>query len=548
MEARVRSISGAILFVFLASHLVNHAFGVISFDAMEAANTVLIFFWKTWIGFALMVWAFVAHYVIGLKAVYRRRTLKLSALEIGQLASGLIVPVLLVEHVMGTRVAEMALGMEPTYRYVIAALWVGSPISGVMQTVVLIVAWVHGCIGLHLWLRVKPWYPRWHRILVATAIIIPVLALAGFVSAGFELLSELNRDHMLAGIMQQVKYDPEGVRTLVDWITPLMLGFTLIGISPFILRVLRDHFLSRTKVLLVLPDGTRIPVPPGATALEALRGAGRPHAAVCGGRGRCTTCRVRVMQGAELLAEPEALEAEALKRIKALEGVRLACQIRPKADLGVSPLLPPTASAKEGRQLGGLEGEERRITALFIDIRGSTRLGEDKLPYDVLFILNQFFSEMSRAISETGGHYAQFNGDGLMALYGLTAAPEAGAKDALRGAAAMLRRLEALNASLESELPFPLRVGIGLHHGEAIVGAMGPPQAQITSAIGDTINIAARLESLTKDHGKPVILSQEVALAAGVGTDGLERAETPVRGRTAPVTFYPVSDPLALLA
>jgi len=212
-----------------------------------------------------------------------------------------------------------------------------------------------------------------------------------------------------------------------------------------------------------------------------------------------------------------------------------------------SPLLPPTATAKDGQQLGGLEGEERRVTSLFIDIRASTKLAEEKLPYDVLFILNQFFSEMSSAITETNGHYAQFNGDGLMALYGLMGTEEEGARSALKGARAMLNRLDALNKSLASELPFPLRVGIGLHHGEAIVGAMGPPRAQITSAIGDTINIAARLEGLTKAHDVSVIFSQEVAQAAGVDTAGLERSEVPVRGRTAPVVFFPIRDPHRIL-
>ncbi|HAJ23040.1 MAG TPA: ferredoxin, partial [Rhodospirillaceae bacterium] len=97
----------------------------------------------------------------------------------------------------------------------------------------------------------------------------------------------------------------------------------------------------------------------------------------------------------------------------------------------------PTATAKDGQQLGGLEGEERRVTSLFIDIRASTKLAEEKLPYDVLFILNQFFSEMSSAITETNGHYAQFNGDGLMALYGLMGTEEDGARSALKGARAM---------------------------------------------------------------------------------------------------------------
>lgn len=539
--ARMRTVSGSILFLFLTCHLTNHIFGLISFDAMEQAHGVLMEVWRTVPGTILLGSAFLVHFSVAILAIYRRRTLKMTLWEASQLSTGLIIPFLLAEHVLGTRVAEEIGEIDMSYRLVIAALWVVSPVNGIIQAVLSIVAWVHGCIGLNLWLGTKNWYVNWRRQLLVFAIALPTLSMAGYVSAGFEVLSELDRDHMVNAIFAQAQVDPVKLAPIKQALMPVLLGFAALSFLPFLGRVLREKLASRSQILLLLPDASQVPVPSGATALEALRAQGRPHAAVCGGRGRCTTCRVRVIQGAGLLAPPEDLEAAALARIKALDGVRLACQIRPKTDLGISPLLPPTATAKDGKQLGGLEGEEKRITCIFIDIRKSTKLGEEKLPYDVLFILNQFFSEMSQAISETGGHYAQFNGDGLMALYGLDGGEAEGAKAALAGARAMLDRVERLNHALETELPFPLEVGIGLHHGEAIVGAMGPPRAQITSAIGDTINTTARLESLTKEHGRPIIFSEEVARAAGIDTAPLTRAEVVVRGRTTPVAFFPVT-------
>lgn len=538
--ARMRSLSGGVLFLFLTCHLANHAFGLISFEAMEAAHGILMEVWRTVPGTVLLALAFLVHFVIAILSIYRRRTLKMTFWETIQLGTGLIIPFLLAEHILGTRVSEELAGIEISYRLVIAALWVLSPVTGVTQAVVTVIAWIHGCVGLNLWLGTKMWYVRWHRHLLVIAITLPTLSLAGYISAGFEVLSELDRDHMVNAIIAQAMVDPERLAPIKQALIPVLAVFGILSLLPFAARLIRDRISTRSAVLLMLPDSTQVPVPQGATALEALRANGHPHAAVCGGRGRCTTCRVRVIQGADLLEPPAELEAAALARIKALEGVRLACQIRPKASLGISPLLPPTASAKDGKQVGGLDGEERRITCVFIDIRRSTKLGEEKLPYDVLFILNQFFSEMSRAISETGGHYAQFNGDGLMALYGLDGKESAGASAALSGAVAMLDRVEKLNDTLQSELPSPLEVGIGLHHGEAIVGAMGPPRAQITSAIGDTINISARLESLTKEHGKPIIFSDDVAKAAGIETSTFTQADVAVRGRTAPVRFYAV--------
>jgi adenylate cyclase len=278
---------------------------------------------------------------------------------------------------------------------------------------------------------------------------------------------------------------------------------------------------------------------PGATVLEAVRAAGIPHASVCGGRARCTTCRVLVTRGLEALPLPEPLEARALARIVATPEMRLACQIRPTADLSITPLLAADASAADGRVHGGLEGRERQVTVVFVDLRGSTTLAEGRLPYDVLFILNQFMQEMAKALAATNGHYSQFTGDGLMALYGLNSPdPATGAADALRGAREMLTRLEQLNRHLKTELAHPLRIGIGIHFSEAIVGAMGPPRSQIVTAIGDTVNTAARLEGLTKEFNCSIVLSRRAAEAAGLDLAGQTLHECAVKGRTGTVEFY----------
>ena len=114
------------------------------------------------------------------------------------------------------------------------------------------------------------------------------------------------------------------------------------------------------------------------------------------------------------LHSPGEVEQKALTRIRAETEVRLACQTRPHKDLSIKPLLPPSATARDANKVGGIQGREQKIAIMFIDIRGSTKLGEEKLPYDVLFVLNQFFAEMAAALAETNGHYAQFTGDGLM--------------------------------------------------------------------------------------------------------------------------------------
>ena len=269
---------------------------------------------------------------------------------------------------------------------------------------------------------------------------------------------------------------------------------------------------------------------PGATVLETLRENGMPHASVCGGRARCTTCRIQVTKGSTLCPSRQGLEAKALARIEATPGMRLACQIRPTADIAMMPLLAADASAADGAVRGGLEGSERLITVVFVDLRGSTTLAEAKMPYDVLFILNLFFDEMTQALVATNGHYSQFTGDGLMALYGLDeTTPRRGAADALRGAREMLSRLEQLNREIVARTAQPLRIGIGIHFSEAIVGSMGPPKSQIITAIGDTVNTCARLESLTKEY-VPLIVSRRAAETAGLDLEGRHTARSAGQG------------------
>ncbi|MCW8883640.1 MAG: adenylate/guanylate cyclase domain-containing protein, partial [Motiliproteus sp.] len=271
-----------------------------------------------------------------------------------------------------------------------------------------------------------------------------------------------------------------------------------------------------------------------------------PHASVCGGRGRCTTCRIRIDLGIEQLPEPGKLEQEALQRIEAAPNVRLACQSRPHGTVKITPLLPPDLILASHSQQGGVNGEERPILAMFIDLRDSTRLGEQRLPYDVLFILNRFFLEMSEALKESHGHYAQFAGDGLMALYGLERGLKQGGLDALRGAVDMQQRIDRLNEELKNELAEPLRIGIGLHCGEAIVGTMGPPSSPNYSAIGDNINAAARLESQTKVLGCTLVVSERVAQASELNLNRFPKQQVSLKGKDEQLWVYAISDTAAL--
>jgi adenylate cyclase len=203
------------------------------------------------------------------------------------------------------------------------------------------------------------------------------------------------------------------------------------------------------------------------------------------------------------------------------------------------------ASALQPRS--GAQGREREIAAMFLDLRDSTRLGEGRLPYDVVFIMNQFFAEMHAALRASGGYYAQFRGDGLLALYGLDSPLTAACRAAIAGAAEMQKRIEGLNRTLAADLHEPLRIGIGIHAGVAIVGTMGPPEAPIYSAIGDMVNTAARLEGMTKAYGCVLVVSAEALRQAAIEPGDAALHQVRVRGKNERLAVYAVDDPRKLI-
>ena len=540
IRARARLISALVLLSFVLCHLVSHISLIVSLPVAEPVLDRLMRFWRTETGTYVLATALAVHVLNALWSIYIRRYLRLSLWELAQLSLGLSIPPLLMLHVTGTKIADRFLGTSSDYHSVLTLHWVVTPWLVYLQFAAVLTLWVHACIGLHFWLRTKRWYPAWLPILGMLGVLIPALALAGYVSGGNQILRDAQNPGFLATIQENAHETPETVAQvwhmalvgLAIYAGLVLLPFAGRGVRGFVYRMDRPPQLTHA-------GGRTMRMLPGATVLETLRANGIPHASVCGGRARCTTCRIRVVSGQAELPEPAGLEAAALARIGATAGVRLACQIRPTADISVTPLLAADSSAADGLVRGGMEGSERQITVVFIDLRGSTTLGEARMPYDVLFILNQFFNEMTKALIATGGHYSNFTGDGLMALYGLDVPePAIGAAQALRGAGEMLTRLDQLNAQLKADLKEPLRIGIGIHFGEAIVGAMGPPGSQIVTAIGDTVNTTARLESLTKDYDCTLILSRRAAQAAGLNLVGHNLQQAPVKGRVESVEFY----------
>lgn len=524
--------SGLILLTFLTTHLLNHAAGLVSLDVMEGGLKLFILVWEKQPGLTLLSAAFLVHIANALVSIWQRHNFRLKPWQAVQLGLGLAIPLLLAAHVFGTVVAFERFGVGTPYRYVLSAMWGGDGLLALQQAVIVVVAWGHGCIGVHYWLRLKPWYPKALPYLYAAALLVPALGLAGFVSAGLQVRDLAAQPGWLEDLHRSIRLTPEAQAFAAQgalWTRITILALILAAFAGPVLRAIRARrggpklYYRDTKVLDIIP---------GATALEIIRAAGIPQAMVCGGRGRCSTCRVRVGLGGEHLPSPAADEARVLQRIGAPEGVRLACQIRPVKDLEVTPLLPPNATARDGFQgPGHLHGQEREIAVMFADLRGFTRLSEHRLPYDVVFLLNRYFAAMGQAIEASGGQVDKFIGDGVMALFGVEAGREAASRQALDAARRMAERLVELNEALASDLKEPLRMGIGLHVGPAIVGEMGYGGVKGLTAVGDTVNTASRLEGLCKGYAAELVVSQDLLDQAGADLSAFRAEQVAIRGR-----------------
>ena len=593
--------SGLILFAFVLTHLLNHSLGLISLDLMETVQQWRMVVTRHPVGTTILYGALVTHVFLALAKTATRHALRLPKWEMLQLALGLIIPMFLLIHLADTRASEWLIDFDDRYRNTIPGYW---PKNMWLPIALVIVVWSHGCMGLHFWLRLKRWYRRSFRIWFALAILIPAMAIAGFVAAAqssaaerwikrlerelqqsWQLPVELEWARIIpASFMVTVQPSPDRTsdvtatppsplwhpiaQSKTDWTYKKVTEYANIGrwmFAAFALLALFTPALAYLyrrrggRVSVTYPSDRRVNAIRGASLLEISRRARIPHTSICGGRGRCSTCRVRINPKSDPQPAPNSIEAKLLGQLKAPDNVRLACQLRPVGRLNVTPLVPESAAKS---QIGMISrqalGVERPIVVMFADLRGFTSFSEDKLPYDTVFFLNEYFTQQQEAIARHGGRIDKFMGDGIMALFGAEDifdpnVSEAecsdictASKGALNALSDMLAALDAMNNDERLELVEPLKLAVGLHAGPAVLGEIGAGQARRPTAIGDVVNAAARLESLAKEWNTPAVASTAVLREAGWGHEGFEPVTVEVRGKLNTIDVVRLDDPAAL--
>ncbi|WP_370303373.1 adenylate/guanylate cyclase domain-containing protein [Pseudooceanicola sp.] len=527
---RLRIASGLVLFAFVLTHFLNIGLGLFSSDLMQRAQDWRQVVTRSLPGGLVLYAALLVHAGLALTRLARRNTLKMPAWEAVQIALGLVIPLLLLPHVIYTRAAHQLYAVDDSPAYLIGLIF-GTP-DAWLQSLLLLIVWAHGCMGLHFWLRGTAWWQRANPVLIALSVLVPGFALTGFLTEGRRVALALADAAQRAELMGVVNWpDSAAFAGLARIETALTVVLWMILALVAAVYLLRKLLIRRKSVRIHYVDGPAVTAPRGPTLLEMSRANGVPHTSLCGGRGRCTTCRVVIEAGADSLPPPDEAELRSLRAVGAAPGTRLACRIRPTGPLTVFRVFRPDGKRSRAH---ASQGKEQRLAILFLDIRGFTARTTGQLPYDVVFLLNRFFDAIVPAISGTGGSVDKYLGDGLLAVFE-TGNETASARAALRAVAQIGAALERFNRMLTEEGAPRLRIGVGVHLGELVLGELGAAGHAPRTIIGETVNAASRLEAMTKEVGVEVLVSDAVLEAAGIETAPLDLVTLDLRGVRAQV-------------
>ena len=531
----LRLASGLVLFTYVTLHLLCHALGLISLATAEAALHATVLVWQSWPGTALLYGAAAVHVGLALLAIFDRRTLRLPPLQLLRIVLGLLIPATLIGHVVATRYAVYRFGLPPEYSRVVANLW-ASGAQG-LSLGLLAPGWLHGCLGLRFAFGTRAAWQRARPALFGVALLLPVLAALGFVTMGRELASAAGRTqsddyggaapaataHVTAPVLRDVRGQA------------LAAYFGLLGLV-IAARALRSLEERRRKTLVRISYPERsVRVPRGWSVLEASHSFGIPHLSVCGGRARCTTCRVRVEAGEANCPPPAIEEQRALERIDAAGTLRLACQLRPTGDIAVEPVLQVERSGWQSAP--PRPTRDRRVAVLFFDVR--LRPGRDEgrvSAHDSLHVLERCDAMVTATLAAAGGVRCRQAGGHWLALLGL----DGGAQAACGHALAAARRIDDGSAKiaegLARELGLRIVFSLGVHFGPVVTTTAGAGAAGPLLAVGDAIDEVERLRAFAASEDVGFMISEAAATAAGIDAAalawrvvGADTADMPLR-------------------
>jgi class 3 adenylate cyclase len=292
-----------------------------------------------------------------------------------------------------------------------------------------------------------------------------------------------------------------------------------------------------------LPDNAQLSIEAGETILEASLRAGVPHAHACGGRARCSTCRIWILEGLQYCNERTEQERAIAGPLRFGPEVRLACQTKVSGDLKLRRLVLDETDLEITSQLAkprlGRCGETRTIAVLFCDIRDFTNISQQLSPYDLMFTLNRYFFHMADAIERNGGHIEKFIGDAIMAVFGIDDTSDMPLR-AIKAAVDMLSAADRMKPYMKTMYDVDFEVGIGLHYGDAVIGTVSGGREERLTAIGETVNIASRIESANKEAGTRLLISEALYRQTEKQVEVSDFVRVRLRGTNERMSLYEV--------
>ncbi len=522
--------SGLVLFFYIGAHLINHALGLISIDVAEGGMWIATQVWYSTPGTVLLYGAAATHFVLALWAVYERRTFRLPIAELIRIALGFSLPIILIGHAANTRIAYDVYGLSSDYTRVVANLWASG--SQGWQLGVMAPGWIHGCLGLNFAFRRRPLFQQLRLVLFAGALLLPIFSGLGFIAMG----KELHLDAPASAAAQEYLTSVHAAerRGIEQWRDRLIIGYFVIVGAAFAARAVRNAFeRGRKRLVTISYPGRSVRVPRGWTVLEASRSFHIPHASMCGGRARCSTCRARVTSGANACPDPGVDEQATLNRIGAAPDVRLACQLRPQGSISVIPLVRtekpiyrPTAPRREA---------EREIVMMFCDFRNWRDLALDHLAEDLLYVLTLYTEAIGHAIRAAGGTVSYIEPDRICALFGLERGLKHAARQALQAASAIDDAIADLNERLGEQWNCKADILASIHASRAAVGEVGSAEPPAVLAVGDAMNFTFDLRRLATERGKKFAISEPVYKAAALDPTAEDKVIVQAQAKNGPI-------------
>ena len=530
---QLRMYSGLIIFLYVTIHLLNHSLGLVSIKLMDQVSDYVSNFVRINAVSAILYLSFLIHLVFGLSSLFKRRSFNMSSKDWAQLILGLTLPWILIVHLIANGYATRFENLESSYALLVLATWVFDTKYIFLYNLLLVATWVHGIIGIQNITQNSEFYNKNKLFFTVVVWIVPILSVLGYTSAGKELISSIMIDEAtIYQILGKANFTEDLGFRLTKLSNSVLLYYPSILVFLFVSALIIYRYrLSMREITVKYADGVEVKISKGTSILEASRENSIGHISMCGGRGRCSTCRVRILSDHDDLPERNGVEEQVAKRLNLDSNVRLACQLRPISNITVRPLVSaPKTSVNEANKLS-LSGRETEVVVMFIDLRNFTLISEKLLPYDTVFLLNKYFKICGEAIAENNGNIDKFIGDGVMALFNSGERLKDNSIDALKAATVISEKMAALSRESEEDFQHRLGIGIGIHAGTTIMGEMGYGTSISETAIGDCVNVASRLEQLTKAEGCELIISEDLYLSSGVIEKPMSKKTIPIKGK-----------------